>query len=248
MKSFNISRFRNVLAYFGSMNRKRYVTIASVVVILATLITIMKYHELGAVTGISAIVSMSGFSTGLLAGTVFCCMMVPNTKRNSDELSRLLMLPASNLEKFIAALLMNVLVPTFIIWLASGLCALVLEHQVAYSEITSALRNADPLGFFASFASCLLLYSHCILVGMVLSRAKWVAAMACVVIYVIVISTLVIKCHMAHWLADDRWGLTPEEAGYALFSFMTLVAIAFLAIAYWRFCRLQGKVGRLLCV
>lgn len=264
MKSLSLRRLALTMRYLGGISLPKYISTAGITF---------------AVTVIAFVVSDNSFFSGYapsplaffpyalclaIAISFFLATMFEGTKARRDHFANLLMLPASNAEKFIASLIMNVVAPSFAmsigfhlavlimfpnalvdLFLHGGICSLVTLTDNLQADITIDLDNTLLVGTVAAtimaHASIASLY---ILGGLLFSRSRWLLT----TILFIVFSFLFLRCIGAviDSIDFDEYRVNPEAAVWWAATFCSIVTITLTSLAYRLFKRRQAAQASLL--
>ncbi len=194
MKNFQYKRFANVLRYLGFVKWRTYANLILIpLIITGAIILSCKYFiffgsESEADKMAVAVVPM--FFSIMVGFTSYNCVkMMSSTGHVGDAHSQFLALPASSLEKFVAAVIMRVFLPVicaFIGFYAAELItnpstfgAVLSENMLKVSSRSMDLEGSPLLAFgvqslaFLVFVSSMATFVFC---GLLFSRFKWIIA------------------------------------------------------------------------
>ncbi len=253
MKSFSFSRFRSVVRYLFFSNRRMLLTTAVVPFAIVLLIVVYTFSNRGSLTlnpcDYGTVAGFFGLFFALLSASCGARMVYSSRKR-AGAYTSLLVLPASNLEKFVALFVVCVLLPQVLFavsyWLPLFLFhfgEMVLNVYDASQSVIRAFSFGEVLlGILAPVCSL----SAFIFSGAFFSRMRFVMGAVLHLFFFGVlgyVSVLVAQRYdfneyVVNTEALVWWGV----AGYSV------LTVALIFASYRLFCRSQAVQGRFLAV
>lgn len=192
MRTPNLRRLWHTALYMGSVSWRHYVSVAAITYLVSSVVLWLSSHGGVFIGGITALSVNYSFALSVFTSVCLLGMLVPRGgRRGSPKLTRLLLLPASNAEKFVAAFVMRVLVPTLCFSLGFHLSVLTATPRHfaqmllsgGYSELAifkpTTYSGLDGDGAFVCGLQCvfILLPIACgalhLFGGLFFSRARW---------------------------------------------------------------------------
>ncbi|MCI5777803.1 MAG: hypothetical protein MR215_09365 [Bacteroidales bacterium] len=268
MKSFSLSRFALTLRYLGGISFSKYLSTAGITF---------------AVTVICFVVSDNSFFSGIapnpiaffpytlcltIAISFFLATMLEGTKARRNHFANLLLLPASNAEKFIASFLMNVVAQSIAIsigfhlavlimfpnalvnlFIKGGICSFLFFSDNISVDISRAADSDISTSLYvgtmaASVATQLAIGSLYMLGGVVFSRSRWLLTTILFIVLTFTIFRIIYAIFSS--IDFDEYLFNPEAAVWWVTAIHTLTAIGFTALAYHLFKRRQAAQASLL--
>lgn len=191
MNSFSLRRLWLTIRYMGSISWRAEVSAAVITYLITVVVFFLTSYGDDDTGSIEAITFPYALVRSLFISVCFSRMLIPN-KGSSSQLQpmQLLLLPASNAEKFISSLIMNVGAPILSLTVAFHLAVLTMHPSIFWPLLThggitdlwsvslangfSDTDTATTLGLNALFvighALCCGAYA---LGGMLFSRSRW---------------------------------------------------------------------------
>lgn len=259
MKSFTFSRFRNVVRYLFCINRRMLLTTAVLPFSVILLFIIINFVEGDSLSYYSSTwgIPMGYFTFCLMFLSAFCgARMVYSSRKRAGEYSALLVLPASNIEKFVALFLVCVLVPLVVFsvsfWLPFfishfGMAVHQVSHFVSETSKFLAGMSSQELGAVTLMLglplSSLAIFIFC---GAFFSRLRFIMGVVLHVILIGVISTATIK--ISETIDFDEYVVNETALVWWAVAFVFLLTIALIWVSFRLFCRSQAVQGRFLSV
>lgn len=192
MRACNLRRLWRVALYMGCVSWRRYVSVAAITYLVSSVVLWLSSSGGVFIGGTVALSANYSFVLSVFSSVCLLGMLVPRGgRRGQTQLTQLLLLPASNAEKFVAAFVMRVLVPALCFSVGFHLSVLTVtpRHFVkmlisgGYSELAifqpTTYYGLEGDGAFVCGLQCvfILLPLACgamyLLGGLFFSRARW---------------------------------------------------------------------------
>lgn len=263
MNTFSFNRFALTLRYLGMVRWRLYVNCLVVPLLACAAMLIVSgnfwspFHQ-----NLSA--SKGVFAFFLLLGSTFFCVraIIPKDVRSS-EYSQFLALPASNLEKFAASIVMRVVVPLLCATVGYYVAVLVVNPMAFWRVFSRSLLNINGVNILdslpPSFSPALsigiallpsaLIFFHLaffLFSGVFFSRLKWIL---CSLIQFLLWSFVVSAVAWVDNVVDfDEYMVNYTALVWWVDSILFAVGALLVLGAYKVFCRTQSVMGRFLTI
>ncbi len=138
------------MRYMGSVSWMRYLMAAGIMFAVALVIFMYTNYDTNYMSDLLSFLIFIPYTLAIYCFMTSCFanMITGFRSKKDNDLSQLLLLPSSNIEKFISALIMNVALPTFLCAVAFHLAGL-----IALPEIFGTLVSKGGLVAIYAFAS-----------------------------------------------------------------------------------------------
>lgn len=263
MTAFSFKRFAYTLRYLGYVRWRAYINWI-LIPFAVSLVTILMFQYFVAEPGTYVRESMGFFCLAMLAVTSKRCVDIfKSPSKQGDELVRFLVLPASNVEKFVSLVVMRIVLPVFDAFLGCYLAVLITSpenfvymltypgfdiNQVRVSA-SCQFDHSAAVDFGLVYMPNILLLSSLsvfVFVGTVVARCKWILAFFVQVLALV----LSVKGGMAlDGIIDfDDYDVNFPALIWWVNAILTIVFILMTLGSYWGFKRRQAVTGRFLAV
>ncbi len=253
MKSFSFSRFRSVVRYLFFTNRRMLLTIAVVPFSVVLLFVVYNFSKSGSMTlyphDFAKFAAFFGFCFCLFSASCGARMIYSSRKR-AGAYTRLLVLPASNLEKFVALFVVCVLAPQ-VLFAVSYWLPLFLFHFFDMVQNVYGINEAVIRGL--SFGQILLTIvmpvcslAAFIFSGAFFSRLRFVMGAVLHLLFFGAISYVSVL--VAQMYDFNEYIVNMEALVWWAVAGYTVLTVALVLVSYRLFCRSQAVQGRFLAV
>lgn len=253
MKSFSFSRFRSVVRYLFFTNRRMLLTTAVVPFAIVLLFVVYEISNSCSLTfDVYDFRTSAGFFMLFFALFSASCgaRMIYSSRKRAGEYTSLLVLPASNLEKFVALFVVCVLFPQ-ILFSVSFWLPIFLFHFTEVTQFVHGINSAVVEGL--SFGEYMLTYAipvcslaAFIFSGALFSRLRFVMG---AVLHLFFVGALgYVSVLVAKMYDFNEYVLNTEALAWWALAGYTALTVALVCVSYRLFCRSQAVQGRFLAV
>lgn len=269
MGNFSFRRLLLTMRYLGSLSLLRYLTFAGILFVATIAVFFITWSADSEYANNYPDVAMFFPYDIILCFFLTACFaqMTDGFQSKKDkDISRLILLPSSNAEKFVASFFMNVVTPTLFLSVAFHAAVLIMYPEVFlkfltrggfftffgmltedYSDVDVFIDDADAtvLGlkmfFILSpiFTAALFLFG-----GTLFSRAKWLLTAVAILVANTMISYIAFK--VACVIDFNEYTINTPALIWWIVSLMTIFSGLLIWGSYRLFCRRQAAKGSLL--
>lgn len=263
MRSLNPRRLWHTALYLGSISWRHYVSVAAITYLVASVVLWLSSRDGVFVGGTTALSANYSFVLSVFTSVCLLGMLVPRGgRRGAHHLTRLLLLPASNAEKFVAAFVMRVLAPTLCFSVGFHLSVLTVTPRHftkmllsgGYSELAifkpTTYSGLDGDGAFVCGLQCvfILLPIACgttyLFGGLFFSRARWFLTSAILVCMALCAGRLAVSLDSI--IDFDEYMLNYAALVWWTDALLAAATIALVWLSYRLFKRRQAVGGSII--
>lgn len=263
MRALSLRRLWHTAIYMGSVSWRHYVSVAAITYLVSSVVLWLSSRGGVFIGGTAALSANYSFVLSVFTSVCLLGMLVPRGgRRGPPQLTRLLLLPASNAEKFVAAFVMRVLVPALCFSTGFHLSVLTVtpRHFVkmllsgGYSELAifkpTTYDGLDSDGAFVFGLQCIfiLLPIACgalyLFGGLFFSRARWFLTSAILVCVALCAGRLAIS--LDDIVDFEEYMLNYSALVWWIDALLATTAIALVWLSYRLFKRRQTVGGSLI--
>lgn len=262
MRAISLRRLWHTALYMGSVSWRHYVSVAAITYLVSSVVLWLSSSGGVFIGGITALSANYSFVLSVFSSVCLLGMIVPRGgRRGAPQLTRLLLLPASNAEKFAAAFAMRVLVPTACLSMGFHLSVLTVTPRHftkmllsgGYSELAIfkpttyyGLEGGEAFAyglqcvFILMPAACGAMY---LFSGLFFSRARWFLTSAILVCVALCAGRLALSLDSV--IDFEEYTLNYTALIWWVDAVLAAAAIALVWLSYRLFKRRQAVGGSL---